>query len=82
MALEKELETYQKHLHEWADKEGQFVLIRDEEIGGFFTSYEDAIKEGYEKYNLTPFLVKQVNSFERVHFISRLVDPCHISLSR
>jgi hypothetical protein len=82
MALEKELDTYRKHLPEWKDSEGKFVLIHGEEVGGIFTSYEDAIKEGYEKYKLTPFLVKQINAFEQVHFISRLFDPCHTSQSK
>ena len=82
MALEKEIETYKKNLPRWKDSEGKFVLIHGEEIGGIFTSYEDAIKEGYEKYKLEHFLVKQISAFEKIHFISRLFDPCHTSLSR
>ena len=82
MALEKELVTYKKRISEWKDSEGKFVLIHGEEIGGIFTSYEDAINEGYAKYQLNPFLVKQINAFEQVHFISRLFDPCHISPSK
>ena len=82
MALEKEIETYKKNLPRWKDSEGKFVLIHGEEIGGIFTSYEDAIQEGYEKYKLEHFLVKQINAFEQVHFISRLFDPCRTSLSR
>jgi hypothetical protein len=76
MALEKELATYNENLPQWKDNEGKFVLIHGEEVAGFYTSYEDAIKGGYEKYRLTPFLVKQINSFEQVHFISRFIDPC------
>ena len=76
MALEKELETFQKHLPEWAEYEGKFVLIRGDNVAGFYTSYEDALKEGYEKFKLEPFLVKQINAIEQVHFVSRLVDPC------
>ena len=76
MALEKELETYLKHVSEWSEHEGKFVLIHGESVAGFYSTYEDALKEGYEKFGLDPFLVKQINALERVHFISRLVEPC------
>jgi len=76
MALEKELETYQSKISEWSEHEGKFVLIHGKDIAGFYTSYADALKEGYEKFKLSPFLVKQINTMEQVHFISRLVDPC------
>ena len=82
MALEQELETYKKNLRLWKDNEGKFSLIHGEEIGAIFTSYEDAINGGYEKYRPEPFLVKQINAFEPVHFITRLVDPCHTLPSR
>ena len=52
MALEKELEAYQKHLPESPEHEGEFVLIHGEEVIEFFSSHEDAIKEGYEKFGL------------------------------
>jgi hypothetical protein len=76
MALEKELETYKSKLPELKQHEGEFVLIHGEEVIDTFTSYEDAIKEGYKRFNLEPFLVKQIHSIEQVQFISRLVNPC------
>ena len=76
MALEKELATYRKHINEWSEYEGKFVLIHDETIAGFYSAYEDALKEGYEKFGLAPFLVKQINALEKAHFISRLIDSC------
>lgn len=79
MALEKELETYRKKLSELKDFEGKFVLIRGEDIIDTFSSYEDAMKEGYAKFGVnTPFLVKQIHSIEQVQFITRFVDPCAI----
>lgn len=78
MSLEKEFETYENKLPELKNQEGKFVLIRGEDIAGFFTSYEDAMKAGYEKFKLEPFLVKQVNSMEQVQVITRLIEPCHI----
>jgi len=83
MALEKELETYKSKLPELKSQEGKFVLIHGETVVDTFTSYEDAMKEGYAKFGLDkPFLVKQIRALEQVQFISRLMTPCHTSLSK
>lgn len=72
-ALEKELETYQAKLQELKQHEGKFVLVHGPEIVDFFSSYDDAIKDGYRRFGVdTPFLVKQVQAMERVQFISRI----------
>ena len=78
MALEKELETYKNKLTELLVNEGKFVLIHGDEVVDVYGTYEDTIKEGYAKFKLSPFLVKQIQSVEQVQFISRLV-PCHTS---
>jgi hypothetical protein len=78
MALEKELATYKSKLPEWKDQEGKFVLIHGDQIADFFSTYEDAIKCGYQKYKMEPFLVKQVHKTEPVYFISRNVVPTAI----
>lgn len=83
MALEKELETYNAKLPELKEQEGKYVLIQGDQIVDTYTSYEDAMKEGYTKFGLNkPFLVKQIRSIEQVQFISRLVVPCHASPSK
>lgn len=78
MALETELATYKARLHEWKEHEGQFVLIHGSEVVEFFSSYEDAIKVGYDKFKLEPFLVKQIQAVEAIQLVSRFVDPCHV----
>ena len=75
MALEKELETYRAKLPEWKDREGKFVLIHEEEVIDFFSTYEDAIKSGYQQFQLRPFLVKRVHATEPVFFMTRSVVP-------
>lgn len=75
MALETELGVYRSKLPQWAEHEGKFVLIHGEEVVNFFSTYEDAIKVGYDKFKLEPFLVKQVQAVERVQFISRYIEP-------
>jgi hypothetical protein len=74
MALDKELETYKSKLPELKESEGKFALIHGDEVDVFDT-YADAIKEGYRKFGLVPFLVKQIESVEKVQFISRFVSP-------
>lgn len=75
MALEKEMETYRAKLPELKENEGKFVLIHGDEVKGVYTSYEDAVKEGYKQFQLEPFLVKRIETIEQVQFISRFVDP-------
>lgn len=69
MALEKEMKAYKARLAELAADEGKFVLIHGDEIVGTFGTYEDAIKEGYGRFHLSPFLVKQIHLIEQVYFI-------------
>jgi hypothetical protein len=77
MALEKELETFRDKLQELkAEHEGKFVLIQGAEVVEVFTSYEDAIKAGYTRFGLNPFLVKQIHALEQAQFISRFLAPC------
>jgi len=79
MALEKELETYSSKLPEWKDHVGKFVLIHGNEVADFFSTYEDAIKSGYQRFKMEPFLVKQIHTKEPVLFISRCITPTPIS---
>jgi hypothetical protein len=79
MALERELETYREKLPELKAHEGKFVLIHGEDVVEVFTSYEDALKQGYSLFKLEPFLVKRISSIEQAQFISRFVDPCSLT---
>ncbi|MFN0053922.1 MAG: hypothetical protein ACKV0T_17220 [Planctomycetales bacterium] len=76
--LKKELETFEAHREELVGRsEGKFVLIQDVNVVGEWDTYEDALKTGYEKFGLnTPFLVKQITSFERALFFTRSLAPC------
>ncbi len=75
MALEKELETYNAKLPEIKMHAGKFVLIVGEEVVDYFSTYEDAIKAGYQKAGLKPFLVKQVQAVEPIQHVTRLISP-------
>lgn len=75
MALEKELATYKARLDELKPDAGRFVLIHGDDVIGTFSSYDDALREGYAKFVLAPFLVKRIDATEQAHFISRFVSP-------
>lgn len=75
MPLEKELATYQAKLPELKQHEGKFVLIHEDEVVDTFTSYDDALKEGYKRFGLKPFLVKQILAIEPVFYFTRPIHP-------
>jgi len=76
MILEKELATYKNKLSQLMEQEGKYVLISGDEVIDTFTSYEDALKEGYNRFGLKPFLVKQIRGIENVQFITRFAKIC------
>jgi hypothetical protein len=75
MALEIEMKTYEDNVEKWAENTGRFVLIHGEEVVDFFAAYEDALKAGYQKYGLKPFLVKQINAVGAAQYITRHIRP-------
>jgi hypothetical protein len=78
MALEKELQTFDRELPNLLAEEGKFVVISGDQVVGIYVSYEDAIKVGYEKCGLKPFLVKRIQAVEQVQYFSRdLAFSCH-----
>jgi hypothetical protein len=70
-ALEKELAAYRKLLPTLLSQEGKFALIVGDELISVFAAYEDALKAGYEKAQLNPFLVKKISGTETVAYFSR-----------
>jgi hypothetical protein len=72
-ALKTELETYNRNKDQLVRQaEGKFVVIQGGEIAGIWGTYEDALRAGYEKFGLKPFLVKQIEVLEQVHSIMRI----------
>ena len=70
--LAEEVETYEAHLPEWLDREGQFVLIKGREIIVFFTGDAEAFEAGYKRFGAGPFLVKQICQHEPIHQIGNV----------
>lgn len=74
--LLKEIKLYNDALPSLMGQVGKFVLIGAGEIVGTYDSYEDALKFGYEKFGLDPFLVKRIAPAEQVSFFTRDLVAC------
>lgn len=76
MALEKEFEFYLKNQESLVkEHHGKIVVIKGEEILGFFEDEISAITETKEKHEMGTFLVQQVAPGEEshtMHFHSRV----------
>lgn len=82
-ALKTELETYEANKPQLLADEGKFVLIHGRNVLGVFSAYEDALRAGYEKCKLEPFLVKRIQAVEHANYVSRdLQLACPTSPSR
>lgn len=59
--LQTEFEYFQKQKQEYLKLyKGQFVLIKDVELAGTFTTEAEAYNAGLEKFGNQPFFIKQV----------------------
>lgn len=69
--LDIELQTYRQQLPNLLDKIGKYAVIKGADLLGVYDSYEDALKFGYDKFKLEPFLVKRIAPAEQVAFFTR-----------
>jgi hypothetical protein len=69
--LAVELDYYAHHAHEWvAQKAGQYVVIKNVGLLGFYPDFETAYRAGAGTYGLeTDFLVKQILEYEPVFIV-------------
>lgn len=74
--LEKEYKCYLDHLGQFLPHHcNQYVLIKDQEVVGFYPSYEEALKSGLEKFGNVPFFLRMVREAEEeVHFFRQSVS--------
>jgi hypothetical protein len=66
--LERERHVYESHLQEWLETHfGKFVLIRGDEVLGFYDGLELAFNDGTRRFGIEPFFVKQIMGDEAVN---------------
>jgi hypothetical protein len=59
--LDKEIDVYNKNLPEWLKANGgKFVAIKDDNVIGFFDTFESALSEAAKRYGLDSYLIRRV----------------------
>jgi hypothetical protein len=61
--------------------EGKHVLIKDDQVLGIFDTDDEAFVEGYRRFRppRVPFLVHQIQTYERIHFVPLYFMSCPTS---
>jgi hypothetical protein len=70
-ALDRELATFKTALPNLMIDQGKFALVSGDEVLGTFDTYADALKAGYEKLGVRPFLVKKIAADENIAYFTR-----------
>lgn len=71
--IAQEVATYEARLPELLAHEGRFVLIKGDQVIGFFDSFDAAYREGRRRFGLVPLLAKQIAAVEPVVYIPHVV---------
>lgn len=70
MSLEQEQKFFESQKAELLKQhEGQFVLIKNQKISGFFTTEQEAYEKGIELFGAQEMFIKQILKEEPKHFI-------------
>jgi hypothetical protein len=65
--LAQERAVYEANLEAWRKAHlGEYVLIKDRTVVGFYGSLEAAFDEGTRRFQLEPFFVKQIQPDDAV----------------
>ena len=76
--LEKERLVYEANIGKWReDHLGEFVLIHDDVVVGFFATLDKAFKKGTQLFGTAPFFVKGIVTKDRtnVSFLGKSLRP-------
>lgn len=69
-SLRREQAVYEAHLPAWLrDHDAEHVLIKGDDIVGFFPTRDEALAAGYARFGVVPLFVKQVAASEPVYHI-------------
>jgi hypothetical protein len=74
ISLDREQTVFAAKLGGWlSDHEGEYVLIKGDEVGGFYETREKALAAGYAQFGVGPLLVKQILRSEPVYHIPNAI---------
>jgi len=69
--LAQELETYNRLKPQFLEEhEGEYVLLKTEQVIGFWKTKEEAMAAAHERFPLQSFMVRQVLREEPVYVIA------------
>jgi hypothetical protein len=72
--LADEMATYQERLPDLLrDRPGDFVLIKGREVAGVFPDRSAALRDGYRRFGVVPFLVRQIAAQGPAVFVPNVV---------
>ena len=75
IALQQEYKLFLSHLEEFSRTHlHKFVLIKGEHVVDFFTSYEQALREGLARFGNVPFFIEEVKEEEEVHYFHQGIN--------
>ena len=68
--FDTEIAYFNQHRKEWFDHHADKIsLVHGTTLYGFYDNYDDALKVGYDKLGLVPFLLKEVLLQDRVEWL-------------
>jgi hypothetical protein len=76
--VSREWNTYRREVGRLLSEghEGEFALIKGEEVVGLFPTFAEGIREGRARYQFQPFLVQQIREREPLLVIRGHSLPC------
>jgi hypothetical protein len=72
--LAEEMATYRDHLPGLLQgQQGQYGLIKGTDVVGVFHDRSEALREGYQRFGVVPFLVRRIVACEPVVYLPNVV---------
>ncbi len=74
VSLDREQAVYEANLPRWLQEhECAYVLIKGDEVVGFFGTRDEALDAGYARFGVVPLFVKQVLVSEPIYHIPNVL---------
>lgn len=71
--LAEEMATFRVQLPELIERhEAEYVLIKGTQVVGLFHDRSQALREGYRRFGVAPFLVRQITASETVVYLANV----------
>jgi hypothetical protein len=84
--ITREVETLRLRHENISKNVGKFVLISGDDKINYFNTYRDAVNQGYQKYGLGNFLVRNIKERDPIRImrwgIKRLGNKLHLAKNR